>query len=94
LNGQEIADELKVTRQNVSNTLKRGMKKVYQQTCEIFTGVSPYEAVLIISKKLQVEDHDLINFLKLFPKDIKKEIEESAKKYQKGCLLYVQDDVQ
>ncbi len=66
MSGEEIAKELGVTRQDVCNTLKRAMGKLYMRTVDILD-CSPFEAALVIADILQVDDDDYENFFKLFP---------------------------
>lgn len=79
MSGAEIAKELGISRQAVSNTLKRAMKKVYIETRKIDKS-SPFEAAVIMSQIFDQGDQDIKKFFKLFPPDIRKEIEADAKK--------------
>jgi DNA-binding transcriptional regulator LsrR (DeoR family) len=77
MTGAEIGKELGITRQAVSNTLKRAMKKVFIEMKKE-TGGSDFEVAVSLMIGLGVEDSDAKNFFKLFPPDIRKKIEDSA----------------
>jgi len=77
LSGAEIARELGISRQAVSNTLKRAMKKAYQEARKL-EDWSPFEAAVALAQMFG-QTNDLGKFFKLFPPDIRKEIENDAK---------------
>lgn len=81
MTGQEIATELGITRQAVSNTLKRAMKKVYTKV-RAMHNTSPFETASNMMIMLSVGDseEETKEFFKLFPTDIRKEIEKDASK--------------
>jgi len=73
--GAEIARELGISRQAVSNTLKRAMKKVYISTQELNTGIRPFEAAVLMMKMFEVTDSNEVNkFFHLFPPNVRDEI--------------------
>lgn len=81
MDGNEIAEELGITRQAVSNTLKRAMTKVYNEVRKIYPGWSPFERATIMSQMFQKDKdspEELRKFFKLFPPKIRKEIENDA----------------
>jgi predicted transcriptional regulator len=79
--GAEIAAELGITRQAVSQALKRALKKVYIETGKLDKGWGPFEVATVMSQIFNVDDEDdLSKFIRLFPPDIRKEIETDAKK--------------
>jgi DNA-binding CsgD family transcriptional regulator len=81
--GAEIAQMLGVTRQAVSNTLKRAMTKVYSETRKVDKTWGPFEAAVANSQIFGVDQdspEELKKFFKLFPPKIRKEIEEDAKR--------------
>lgn len=84
MNGQEIAVELGITRQAVSNTLKRAMKKVYLKTRTFIPG-TPFETATDIMIMFNVgnTEEEIKEFFKLFPSDIRKEIESDAARKNK-----------
>jgi DNA-binding transcriptional regulator LsrR (DeoR family) len=77
MTGAEIAKELGISRQAVSNTLKRAMKKVYIEAKKL-ENWSPFEAAVAISQMFG-QDADLNKFFRLFPPDVRKEIEKDAR---------------
>jgi predicted transcriptional regulator len=80
MNGQEIADKLGISKQAVSGYLKKAIAKVYDETRKLEKSWSPFEVCVAMSIMFNVEEDDINNFFKLFPKDIKNEIEEDARK--------------
>lgn len=77
MTGAEIGKELGITRQAVSNTLKRAMKKLFIEMKKEMDGTD-FEVAVNLMVGLGVEDMDVTNFFKLFPPDIRKKIEASA----------------
>jgi len=80
MSGQEIADDLGITRQAVSNTLKRAMGKVFNSAKELWPNFDAFEVSTNLSIMFNIHEDDLSKFYKLFPREAKKEIEEAAKK--------------
>ena len=79
MTGTEIAKELGISRQAVSNTLKRGLKKLYDALKkENKTGA--FETAVNIAIGFNVVDSEYKKFFKLFPPAIRKEIEADAAK--------------
>ena len=76
--GAEIARELGITRQAVSSTLKRAMKKAYTEAKKI-ENWSPFEAAVALSVMFGQQDENIKKFFRLFPPDVRKEIEADAK---------------
>lgn len=82
MNGEEIADKLGVTRQNVSNLLKRGMKKVYLATCKLDRSWTPFQVAAVITQMFNVTaQEDISKMFTLFPPTIKRLIENDAKRF-------------
>lgn len=82
MTGEQIAQELGITKQAISKYLRQAMGKVYTETRNLEMGknkYSPFEAAVVMSLIFNVGDEDITNFFKLFPKDIKAEIEDDAK---------------
>lgn len=79
-NGSEIAKELGVTRQSVSNILKKAMKKVYLKAKEMEPLLSPFEISCTLLNILNVghTQEEVKSFYNLFPLDIRNEIEKDA----------------
>jgi len=83
MTGAQIARELGITRQAVSNNLKRAISKVYAEVKKTESGWGPFEAAVAMSQMFGVEQdspEELKKFFKLFPPKIRKEIEEDAVK--------------
>jgi predicted DNA-binding protein YlxM (UPF0122 family) len=78
--GAEIAKELGISRQAVSQALKRSMEKMYKNVRKMDPSWGPFETAVVMSQILKVEEPDLSKFIKLLPPKIRKEVEEDAKK--------------
>lgn len=77
MSGSEIARELGITRQAVSQTLKRTMGKVYTNLLKENITENPTETVFFMRDWLGVEDEeDIEMFFSLFPLKIRSEIKE------------------
>ena len=81
MTGQEIADLLGTSRHNISNILKRAMKKVYNgvREMEIDPKFGPFESMVVMYLILKPEDDDLEKFFRLFPRKIRDEIRNDAR---------------
>ncbi len=85
MNGEEIATALGVTRQNVSNVLKRAMKKVYFAVGDLDRSWSPFQVSAVMAQMFRITiQSDMTKFFALFPPDIKEEIELDAKRFVRG----------
>jgi hypothetical protein len=84
MTGREIAKELGVTPQYVSNTLKSGLRKFYNAVKSEDSSLSPFKIAIILMEMLNVEDTDVKQFFRMLPPDIRKEVEADATKYLKG----------
>ncbi len=81
MTGAEIARELKITRQAVSNNLKRAMTKVYDSVMKQEKSWGPFETATAMSQMFGVDQdssEELKKFFKLFPPKIRKQIEQDA----------------
>lgn len=80
MDGSEIAVELGVTRQAVSNLLKRGMKKFYEQVKQIDSTWGPFECSCAMMKMFCISHstEEIKKFYNLFPPSIRDEIEKDA----------------
>ena len=87
MSGAEIAKEMGITRQAVSNTLKRALEKMYKGMKKD-GNTSPFETAANIAVGLSIGDsgEDWKKFFNLFPPAIRKEIEEDGKKLMVGRL--------
>jgi len=77
----QIARELGITRQAVSNNLKRAMSKVYVEVRNTEKSWGPFEVGVAMSQMFGVEQdsqEELKKFFKLFPPKLRKEIETDA----------------
>jgi len=86
MSGAEIARELHITRQDVSQILKRGLNKVFKTLSSKSPDLSPFEILVDMSLMLDVEqsEEELGKFFRLFPEDTKTLILNSAlDKYDK-----------
>ena len=81
MTGAQIARELGITRQAVSNNLKRAMTKVYAEVSKTEKDWGPFETAVAMSQMFGVEQdspEELKKFFKLFPPKLRKEIEQDA----------------
>lgn len=77
----EIGEDLGITRQAVSQTLKRAVKKVYNNIINLEDSEgSPWLAFTIMSKFFGVSDQKDVNmFMTMLPKKVQKDILLDAK---------------
>jgi len=96
MNGEEIASALDITRQAVSGSLKRGMCKCYKYTRTTLPELSTLECSIFLLKWLDMIGtldftmNEIKRFNKLFPYNIRKEIEMDTiekKKYGYRTIL-------
>ena len=80
MSGAEIARELHITRQDVSQILKRGLGKVFWSVKAQNPDQSDFDNLVEIALMLEVEqsDEELSKLYRLFPEDIKALILKSA----------------
>lgn len=84
LSGTEIAKELGITRQAVSNTLKRAMKKVYIGVQDFEETWTPFQVASAMIEAFGISSQEEVNkFFRLFPPEIKELIELDAE-HRKG----------
>jgi hypothetical protein len=77
MNGSEIAVELGgMSRQAVSNTLKKAMKKFYKEVKKLDSSWTPFECVCTMMRMFNIpnDDVEIKKFFTLFPPDIKAEV--------------------
>jgi len=85
-NGTEIAKEIGISRQAISQIITKSLKKVYIETRKLDKNKSPFDVVLNMMQILNVEDSDLHNFIQLLPDTLLRSIQTDAiKKYP--CLI-------
>jgi hypothetical protein len=75
MDGSEIAQHFGVTRQNVSQTLKRAMAKFYKEVGLLHPEMKPFQRALLMMDMFDIgEKEDVNKFFHLFPPKIKNEI--------------------
>ena len=83
--GSEIARELNISRQAVSQTLKRSVTKIYNGLLAEGITDNPTETILFMREWFGVTDEeDLQQFYDMFPKTIREDIKEHARTYSIG----------
>lgn len=85
MNGEEIAEALNYSRQNISQLLKRALGKFYFKISQQQKDMSPFEIAVLMSNMLKVSGDDiseseLKKFFKLFPVNIRSKIKKDAAK--------------
>jgi len=87
MSGAEIAAELGITRQAASQTIKRALAKMYKGMKKE-NGTSPFETAVNMAIGLEMGDDpaDWKKFFKLFPPNVRKEVEDDGKKLMVGRL--------
>ena len=80
MDGSAIAVELGVTRQAVSNILKRAMKKFYEQVTRMDSTWGPFDCSCAMMRMLKIDNNaeEIKKFYNLFPPDVRDEIEHDA----------------
>jgi len=81
--GAEIGRELGITRMAVSNTLKRAMTKVFDETKKLDKSWNNFEAAVAMSQIIGVDQdsaEELKKFFKLFPPKVRSKIEADGAK--------------
>jgi len=81
---QEIGDELNISKQAVSQLIKKGVNKIYKYMFQANIVQTPFEAIQAITMFFNIDNHDdFKQMFKLFDNNIKKEIttDEEWKKY-------------
>lgn len=78
--GAAIAKDLGITRQAVSNILKRSMKKFYMKMKELDPEWGPFDCSCAMLRMFGIENsaEEIKKFYNLFPPDVRKEIERDA----------------
>ena len=84
MTGSQISKELGITRQAVSNTLKRALDKAFIEAKKMDSSWDAFDTAVVLSQIFGVEqdsEEELKKFFKLFPPKVRKEIEQDAAKY-------------
>lgn len=87
MSGEEIAAELGISRQAVSNTLKRGMEKLFIETKKRNRFSNDFEIAIMVLETLDVLEEDVDSIRKdfnLFPPKIKNRIKVAAEEYMRS----------
>jgi hypothetical protein len=93
LSGEEISLKLKITRQAVSNTLKRAMAKVYKEVYKLNPTYSPFQIASEMVAMFHVRaEEDVCKMFNLFPPKLKKDIKRDAKNYYKEVTIINDED--
>lgn len=93
MDGSAIAIKLGITRQAVSNILKRAMKKYYEQTKKMDPEWGPFDCSCAMMRMLGVANNaeEIKKFYNLFPPDVRDEIEQDA--LQNHCSKKMREDM-
>jgi predicted transcriptional regulator len=86
--GEQISKELGITRQAVSQSIKRGMEKCYTAVAEMNQDKSPFQVACHLMVMFNVnEEEETRKFIKLFPPRTRRLIVKDAVNYdkRKGC---------
>lgn len=82
MSGSDIARELGISRQAVSATLRRSLKKMYKVVLSQNIADSPFQAVLSLMGMLNVNSnsiHDMREFIAMFDNETIEKVMEDAK---------------
>jgi len=83
--GSEIAREMGISRQAVSQTLKRSIKKIYDGLLERGITDNPTQTLMYMMEWFGLtDDEDIQQFYDMFPKKIKDEVKMHARTYTIG----------
>lgn len=93
MDGSAIAVELGITRQAVSNILKRAMKKFYEQIKKMDPEWGPFDCSCAMMRMLGVANNteEIKKFYNLFPPDVRNEIEKDA--LENFCSKKMREDM-
>jgi len=82
MNGSEIARELGMTRQAISYSIRKSMKKLYKRVINLGLAEKPFQVILVLMESLNINSNveDLKEFIKLFDDDIIKLVMDDARK--------------
>jgi hypothetical protein len=99
MNGEEIAEALGITRQAVSNSLKRGMRKCYLYVRRTWPELSPLSASIFLMKwldsigSIEFDMNEIKKFTSLFPPDIRKEINQDIESKRDKSYMTILEQV-
>jgi hypothetical protein len=84
MDGEQISKELGITRQAVSQSIKRGMEKCYTAVAEMSQDKSPFQIAGHLMAMFNVnEEEEIKKFIKLFPLRLRRIIIKDAINYAK-----------
>jgi len=93
IDGEEISVRLGITRQAVSNTLKRAMAKMYIAIRRENSGITPFQIASQMVSILKVHsDEEVKKMYSLFPPNLRSIIEKDALKYYKEVTIIKDED--
>lgn len=81
LNGAEIGKELGISRQAVSYSIRKSIRKMYDYVLKMEYADTPFEAVLVLMNVLGINNgdtDDVISFIGLFDKEVRKSLTTDA----------------
>ena len=81
LNGAEIGKELGISRQAVSYSIRKSMRKMYDYVLKQEYAETPFEAILVLMNVLGINNgdtDDVISFIGLFDKDVREQLTDDA----------------
>jgi predicted transcriptional regulator len=80
MTGQDIADELNLTRARVSQLIKKGIKTIYYRLKNKYRDYSSIQIVAAMASVFNIKtDVEYKKFFRLFPKNIRRKINEEAR---------------
>lgn len=82
MTGSEIARELNITRQAVSQTLKSGVRKMYNEILKQDFADTPFDALVAMMYGFNLHEashEEIVDFFFLLPNDIRREIKKDAR---------------
>lgn len=82
MTGSEIARELDITRQAVSQTLKSGIRKLYHEILRQKIADTPFDAICAMMYAFDIHkapQEEITDFIFLLPNDIRREVEKDAR---------------
>lgn len=81
MTGSEVARELNVSRQTVSDATKRGLGKMFKSVMARGIADDPFEAMIVLMEVCNVSTgtmKDVTQFVSLFPKDIQDRVKSAG----------------
>jgi DNA-binding transcriptional regulator LsrR (DeoR family) len=83
MDGEAIAHDLGITRQAVSQMIKRALNKCYSKVSKMNRDMSPFKRTCLLMSIFNiVDDEEAKKFIKLFPQNIRRDIIKDAANYK------------